>query len=363
VDDRHWRLLVRHFSGEADAAERDELRAWVDAEPGRAAEVEALRTLWEATGTLPPAAPPRTDAAWQRVAARTGIGRGEEARVIPIDVRRSAGRAAGGWRTAALRIAAVLVVGFAAALLTPQGRGVVNDHVLGRTIHTGKGEQRALTLADGTRVRLGVQSRLTVPRWFRGDRRDVRLRGAAYFEVAHDARRPFSVYTADAVTRVLGTRFSVRDYGGAEPARIAVTEGRVAVLPARAATADLTAAAILVRGQAAEVAGGARAAVVRTADERRELAWTRGSITFTNAPVREVAAEVSRWYDVDLQVADSALAARHLTISFDNEPLETVLREMAAALDARVERHGLTVVLTPAAAGAQARPGAPTYSL
>lgn len=60
---------------------------------------------------------------------------------------------------------------------------------------------------------------------------------------------------------------------------------------------------------------------------------------------------------------DSALAARHLTISFDNEPLETVLREMAAALDARVERHGLTVVLTPAGERVQPRPGAPTYSL
>lgn len=287
MDDRHWRLLVRQFSGEASAAERDELRAWVNAEPGRAAEIERLRALWEATGTHAPPAQPRTDAAWQRVAARTGVGRAEEPRVIPLHPRRSAG-----WRTAALRVAAVLVVGFAAALLTPQGGGVLNDHVLGRTIRTGTGQQRSFTLADGTRVRLGVQSRLTVPRWFRGDRRDVRLTGAAYFEVAHDARRPFSVYTADAVTRVLGTRFSVRDYGGAEPARIAVTEGRVAVLPSRAATADLSAAAILTRGQAAEVNGGARAAVVRRADERRDLARPAAP---SPSPTRPSATWPPRW--------------------------------------------------------------------
>ena len=356
MDERLWQVLVRHFSGVATPAEEEALRAWTEADPANAAEARSLRAVWDATGALPPRRD--ADAAWSKVAARTGIGRDARDGVIPIHTRRASPAAAGfRWRTAALRIAAVLVVGLAAALAVPFAR----DHVLRHTVTTGKGEQLALRLDDGTTVRLGVSSRLSWPRRFGGHARDVRLTGAAYFDVAHDARRPFTVYTPGAVTRVLGTRVTVRDYAGSEPARIAVTDGRVAVLPARAAAADLSNAAILVRGQAAEVPRG-RLAVVRTAGEQRDLAWTRGSIAFSNAPVRDVAAEVSRWYDVDLQVPDPALAARHLSITFDHEPLDTVLQEMAAALNARVERHGLTVILTTAPPEHTER-AVPTYSL
>jgi ferric-dicitrate binding protein FerR (iron transport regulator) len=207
-----------------------------------------------------------------------------------------------------------------------------------------------VTLADGTRVLLGVESRLRWPRRLRGDRRDVRLEGAAYFEVAPDPARPFSVYTDDAVTRVLGTRFTVRDYDGAEPARVAVTEGTVSVRPARAPASNPAAVAVLVKGQAAEVRPSGAKAVVGQAREQRDLAWTRGTIAFENAPVPEVVAEIGRWYDVVIQVPDPGLASRHLTISFENEPLETLLQEIAAVLGARVDRRGRVIVLTPASA-------------
>jgi transmembrane sensor len=331
---------------------------WAAADAANAAELDALRAVWEATGRLP--ARGDADAAWRRVAARTGLDRAAgDAKVVSLASRRAPAQPA--WRTAVLRIAAVLVVALgAAALWSPVGN-VVRDHVLNHTVTTGRGERVALRLPDGTRVSLGVQSRLSWPRSFGASRRDVRLQGAAYFEVAHDARRPFTVYTPDAVTRVLGTKFSVRDYP-AEPARIAVTEGRVAVQPSTRAAAEP--AAILVKGEAAQVDARGATAVIYRADEGRELAWTRGSIAFQNAPVRDVAAEVSRWYDVDLQVPDPSLAARHLTITFDHEPLETVLHDMSAALNAHVERHGLTVILQPAPAPRpDTRPADPTYSL
>jgi ferric-dicitrate binding protein FerR (iron transport regulator) len=73
VDERHWRLLVRTLSGEASPAEREELRRWTEEDPARAAEVESLRVLWDATGALPARASANPDAAWRRVARRTGL--------------------------------------------------------------------------------------------------------------------------------------------------------------------------------------------------------------------------------------------------------------------------------------------------
>jgi transmembrane sensor len=355
VDERHWRMLVRLFSGEATPAEREELRLWMEADPARGEEVVSLRALWDASGALPE----RGDqaAAWTRVAERTGVGAPAKVRAIS-SARRAAApapRRMSPWARPALRAAAVLVLALGAALLWKPVAGAVRENVLERTATTAVGERREVTLPDGTRVLLGVNSRLRYPRWFLGHRRDVHLEGAAYFEVAHDASRPFSVITADAVTRVLGTKFTVRDYPGAEPARVAVTEGRVAVRARRAGPDGQTPVAILGRGEAAEVPPGGVAAVIQRPAERPDLAWTRGTIAFNNAPVRQVVAEIGRWYDVELQVADPALAERHLTITFENEPLDTLLKEIAAALNARIERRGRVLVLT-------ALPGAASYS-
>jgi transmembrane sensor len=359
VDERHWRLLVRSLSGEATPAEREELRRWTEEDPARAAEVESARALWEATGALPArASAPDADAAWRRVARRTGLDAAPATHpdVLPLRPRGARPAAPPSLLTAlrrapALRIAALLVLALGTALLWRPAGGLVNDHVLHRTITTGRGERLRVTLADGSRVLLGVESRLRVPRRFRDDARDVHLEGAAYFEVAHDPSRPFSVHTADAVTRVLGTKFTVRDYAGAGPARVAVTEGRVAVRPATAPR-DAPPVAVLTRGQAVELAAGGAPTppVVTPAVEKHDLAWTRGQLSFRDAAVPEVLAEIGRWYDVEIQVADSALAARHLTITFDDEPLDTLLREIAAALDARIERRGEVLVLTPSPA-------------
>lgn len=345
MDERRWELLTRLFSGEASPVERDEMERWMAADAAHAAQVRSLRALWDASGTLPQRGDPA--AAWSKVAARTGLAGAAPAVTGPADelaARRA--RRTPGWSGPLLRIAAALLLLLGGALLWRPAT-LLATH---RTVVTGKGERVQITLSDGTRVLLGVDSRLRYPRRFGDGPRDVRLEGAAYFEVARDAARPFSVYTPDAVTRVLGTRFAVRDYAGAEPARVAVTEGRVAVRPTRAPAGAAPPAAILVRGQAAELPAPGAPAVVQTADVRHDLAWTRGTIAFRNAPVTQVVAEIARWYDVEIQVPDAALAGRHLTISFDDEPLDTLLREIAAALNARFERQGRTLVLVPAPA-------------
>lgn len=346
MDERRWELLVRLLSGEASPVEREEMERWIAADPAHAAEVEQLRALWNATGALPRRGDPAP--AWQKVAARTGLA-GATAPAVPDELAARRARRVPTWNGPLLRIAAALVLLLGGALLWRPAVGLATE----RTVVTGKGERVQLTLSDGTRVLLGVDSRLRYPRRFGGGARDVRLQGVAYFEVARDPARPFSVHTPDAVTRVLGTKFSVRDYPGAEPARVAVTEGRVAVRPTRGPDGRTAETVVVVHGQAAELASPSASAMVQPADVGHELAWTRGTIDFRNAPVPVVVAEIGRWYDVEVQVPDSALAGRHLTISFDDEPLETLLREIAAALNARVERQGRTVVLVPAPAASR----------
>jgi ferric-dicitrate binding protein FerR (iron transport regulator) len=350
VNRRDRRLAIRFVSGEATPEESEQVRRLAEESPEHAHELTALQKLSDAVSALP-AQDVDVSAVWQRVSARTA----QSPTTAPAPA--TAGRAMRSaapmrpalWQRPLLRIAAVLALVLTSGLLWRPLNGVVRDHVVNRTVSTGKGERVELKLADGTRVLLGVESRLRHPRRFGGDTRDVHLEGAGYFEVAHDATRPFTVYTAGSVTRVLGTRFTVRDYGTEdEPARVAVTEGRVEVR-ARHAPADNSAAtAILTPGEAAELTVSGTVALIGSRVEAADLAWTRGTIALRNASVAAVLAEIGRWYDVEIGVEDPSLAARHLTISFDDEPLDAILEEVATALDARIEKRGSTFLLTPA---------------
>src|SRR5262249_18634375 len=153
---------------------------------------------------------------------------------------------------------------------------------------TGRGQRATVQLADGSRVVLGVDSRIRYPRGFGKQGREIDLVGEAYFDVVHDARVPFRVRTPHGVSEDVGTRFAVRAYAGESSARVVVEEGFVAV--GHGVT--------LGAGDLARVTRQAAPHVVHGAPVARLLAWTHGQLNFVNTPLREVVADLRRWYDV-----------------------------------------------------------------
>lgn len=169
------------------------------------------------------------------------------------------------------------------------------------------GIQRRITLADGTLVILNTNSRLDVN--FSANRRDVRLvRGEAYFDVVHDNTRPFTVYARDYVVRDIGTAFNVH-LSKAGLVEVGVTQGSVEVRPADGAASGavkslgiLEAGQNIVLGEKVE-----RAEPVSSADMGRKLAWRQGDLIYTGQPLKEVLADVSRYSDIKIELADPAL--------------------------------------------------------
>ena len=75
------------------------------------------------------------------------------------------------------------------------------------------GQKSVLFLSDGTKVWLNAVSKISYIKDFSGQAtRDVYLEGEAYFEVAHDAKKPFIVHTSSIQITVLGTSFNVKSY-------------------------------------------------------------------------------------------------------------------------------------------------------
>ncbi len=341
-----WDRLARYVARESSAAERTEVERWLAEDPTRQALLRELELRWSAAAIHSPI---DVDRAWARVSARLN----DRSHTISEDV--VLGGENGAARTFTVRrFALPLAAGLLLAIglsywsfirdAGSNGAGTLaagTEYVVPRG-----GPQRVVTLSDSTAVILASASRLVVAADFGSDSRTVDLEGEALFRVRHDAARPFRVRAGSVVAEDLGTEFVVRhlrmtDRGGG-PVRIAVREGIVAVRSGDARTARDT-----LRARDVAIASDTGMLVRRDQNLDSFFAWTRGQLVFDDAPLSDVAAELSRWFDLDVEVADSAIAGRTLNVTLlTTTPIEEILQIIGSSTDVKVERRGRVVRFT-----------------
>ena len=205
-----------------------------------------------------------------------------------------------------------------------------------RTYGTAVGQRDSVTLADGSRVMLGPDSRLTVPADYGVTTRTVALRGDGYFDVHHDSAMPFVVQAGDAVIEDIGTRFTIES-DAVDTTTVSVLAGSVRL---RARDSAATTGAILVAGDRGSVTTAGAVHADPHSVGADDAAWTTGRLVFRDASLVRVAGELHRWYGVNIRIADSALAHRHITNTFTGESIDQVLKTIGLTLGARVERQG-----------------------
>jgi transmembrane sensor len=347
-EDADWEAIARYFAGESSPEEAMTVRRWLQAHP---AEASALRALNGATAELVNSTAPDldVDAALARVIERRDV-----ADIIPIDSKRPARTPvrrvapARRWQPFAIAAAAAAVLLIAFGLYrrnSNQGPGYIVSPAA-QTVATTVGKRDSVRLADGTRVVLAPDSRLTVAAGYGGSVREVSLQGEAYFDVQHDEARPFIVHAGDAAIRDLGTTFTVRATGE-HGVRVAVTSGSVSLARTQATPND---SVVLRPGDAGTLGVDGRTLVERSGAAEADTAWTQGRLVFNNAAISTIRTEVRRWYGIDVQF-DSSFAGSHLSTTFNgNESADDVLRVIRLTLGADVTRQGNTAMLKPAAA-------------
>ena len=338
--------LTRYVSGQCTADEAAVIRRWIAADPSREHLVAELEAAWRAGGRAPYEW--GIDEGWRQFDAARRARNRPSFRLIPAAKRPAPGIVIRDSGTPVWRIAAavLVVVGASFAVYhatTPPARARIAANAK-TEVTTLPGQRATLRLPDGTFVALGMASHLEYSRAFGDSARDVELDGDAYFEVAHDAVHPFAVHTSTSTVRDVGTTFGVRAYAQSAETEVVVAEGEVAF------AAD-SSPVLLKAGSLARLdRAGAHTVLTVThgIDAKEYLGWTEGRLTFHDTPLREVIAELRRWYDRDLlQLADTGIGSRRLTASFTNESLPIVIDRIALSLDLREERHGQTVILHP----------------
>ena len=351
ADPYDWDALARYVSGESSPEEANAVRAWLEARPDRARLITALRSSFDGL-TADAAADVDVEGALRKVHAR--IAEPADATFIPIAaalaprVNRFAARAATERARRPWRLGSVLA---AAAALAFAAFGIWRSRTTdsaspspvaspAATYATAVGARDSVRLSDGSRVILGPSSELTVAAGYGTTARAVELRGEAYFDVLHDATRPFTVHSAGATIVDVGTTFTVRG-GPLGAVRVAVTSGSVRLSQATVHDSGV----VLAAGDVGSLGASGVATVTRAGNRADDAAFTRGRLVFRDAPLSEVAVELRRWYGVELRIADSAIERRRLTATIERETAEQAMAVIGAALGAVVERHGDTATV------------------
>ena len=317
-DERLYPLLERYLAGEASARDAEIVRAWLAEDAAHAQLLADLRLIKHVANDTPP--PTSVDAAWMQAVKTLGLRR----------------------KPRVLRRLLMVALAAAAVLIAVIGGGrVLRRAPQWKEYATAPAQRMVIRLQDGTQVTIAPKSRVRYTADFSRAHRDLYLDGEAYFQVAPDSQRPLRVHTSASITEDLGTAFVVRAYGDQNATEVVVIEGRVSL--SRAETTSP--AVVLGLRDLGRLDASGPATVRRGVDVDRYLAWTKGVLAFDGTPLSEVMPALERWYNVEIRLSDSALAARRLTATFENEPIDLVLKRIALTLGLLVERGDGSVFL------------------
>ncbi|MBB6127202.1 FecR family protein [Mucilaginibacter lappiensis] len=168
--------------------------------------------------------------------------------------------------------------------------------MLYNTLSTPRGGQYSLVLADGTKVWLNAASSIKYPVAFNGDERKVEITGEAYFEVVHNAAKPFRIVAGNQVIEDLGTQFNVNSYVDEPLTKVTLIAGSVKISGNKENI-------ILKPGQQSQfpsqpTSQGFR--ITDNADVAEAVAWKNGLFKFHKASLQTVMRQLSRWYNVNV---------------------------------------------------------------
>lgn len=301
--------FARQRSGEMTADDRATLRAWLEEDPAHRIAYLSVRRSWGGAAQL--RADPQVleiRERWTRQQPRRAFGR------------------------MAATIAAVAIMGGGGLV---GWRAATGPHPLkDEAFRTAVGRQETVKLPDGSEVTLNTDTVLRTRS--DKDRRLVYLeRGQAYFKVAHDKRHPFVVTAAGRTVTALGTAFDVRVDNGAFT--VTLVEGKVRVeepVPPRRAGKGPQQA---VDFEATEMTAGSRLVAtardpwrVTSANVVVDTSWTRNILIFDDQPLVAVVAELNRYSEKKIVIADPKIEQTPISGTFRPGDVDSFVRTVQA---------------------------------
>ena len=186
------------------------------------------------------------------------------------------------------------------------------------SIESHQGQVINFDLPDGTKGVLNAGSKLTYSLPF-SNNRSLTLSGSAFFEVTHDEKHPFVVSTAKVNVKVLGTKFGIEAYEDDDFTNVLLEEGKVMCgIPMHGKQV------ILKPDEKLHIED--KKILLSNVNASDMLGWKDGLLIFRDDEMPVVIKKLMRWYNVDISLEDMDLEKYSFRATFENEPLEEVLK-------------------------------------
>lgn len=179
------------------------------------------------------------------------------------------------------------------------GKQTMNRHFAMVKIETSRGAHTQLTLPDGTEVWLDADSRLIYPQDFGINNRQLTLKGKAYFDVTHNPAIPFEINTQEIDLKVLGTKFIFSNYPDDETITVDLSKGKVSLN-------DNSHHQQMYLSPNERMTYDKRTGEMKKTQINAEnsASWTKEELYFDELPLSDIAKELARTYNVQIDVAE-----------------------------------------------------------
>lgn len=365
---RIYELIARKLSGEATEAELEELHTWLQEHGDDQYVYDVLSSYWQQHPNLFSEEANDEEERFQRILHASPL---PEITTLPdssttplpasvFPIRRWLSYAA---VVTALAGSAFAVYWFSKSRPDTSADALVRNPPMSEVVARA-GSRSKLVLPDGTQVWLNAESRLTYQHNFNTDKREVNLEGEAFFDVTHDASRPFVVHTSGIDVKVLGTAFNVKSYAADATIETTLLRGSIEVVKKN----DPTAPKVILRPHEKLVFNKATLSADKdlmaskpvSADalqERpgisvtmlpqhkpdsiiKETSWMYNKLNFDGDSFEELAAKMERWYDVQITIHNEQLKRHRLKGSFETETIRQALEALKLTQPFEYEMKG-----------------------
>lgn len=208
---------------------------------------------------------------------------------------------------------------------------------------TDDSHRTAIILPDGSRVQMNAGSQLEIVEIaFNKKKREVWLKGEAFFDVAKNKEKPFVIHTGSIQTTVRGTSFNVKAYPQLGENVISVRNGRVEISENKKQLGVLTANCQL-RYNTSD-----RTIVIANADWRDAAGWTDGRLVLNGAGVEELKLRMLQQFGVKVTIVEDALNGKYISGAFGAEStLAGVMNTICAIHNVHYKINGNMITITP----------------
>jgi transmembrane sensor len=311
-------LLVKYLLGEAGIEERNAVHHWINAKPENKKYFDHFQLIWETSKQVVIPSSINADDAWKRFQKRTEEASKKPALIKRIGVRRTWLRAA----SVAVLIATLAYLvsdRFAKPVTVASSASPVND-----------------TLPDGSFVTLNKNSSISYSRKFKGEQRQLELKGEAFFTVTPDKKKPFVIAVDDITVTVVGTSFNIKSLAG--KTQVVVETGVVRVTKNRQT--------IELRPGEKVVAAQADTAMKKEAvtDQLHKYYRTREFVC-DRTPLWKLVEVLNEAYDTNIIIGDNKLKSLPLNATFYNESLDKILSIIQQTFDITVQHKDGQIIL------------------